>query len=469
MDQGPCDGPENIQSALRAPDEPREELVGLTTPASFPASLCGTLSRSAAPSDWSSRGLSRPWLRAQGATEAARRWLLAHSFAPAWLPAQVRHPGFGYFFAVLLATASVLVTHVTSVVFPVPLAGIIPVLGVVLVALAWGTGASLFATLVSAALLYMLVLSPNLAWSLVAVEDMVAILLYVGVGFIVSLLASQTERARRHAERWALRERAAKQRMDMFLGMTGHELRTPLAGAKLSVQLAQRHLSKIEPSSATPATLADSLARAQDLLAKTATQLDRQNRLVADLVDVSRIQAGKLDLRLQPCDLSHVARDVVEEQRLAHPQRVILLELPQGQEANARDLRVLADPDRITQVVANYLSNALKYAPEDRPILARLERVGRMLRVSVRDQGPGLAPEDQARIWVPFVQASSGGAGGEALDDEQLSAVRGAHLGLGLYICRTIVERHGGQVGVVSARGVGSTFWFTLPHAGPGA
>jgi signal transduction histidine kinase len=107
-------------------------------------------------------------------------------------------------------------------------------------------------------------------------------------------------------------------------------------------------------------------------------------------------------------------------------------------------------------VLTNYLTNALKYSLEECPVDVMLEVVGSSIaRVSVRDQGPGIPAEEQAHIWeifhrVPGVEVLTGS---------------GVGLGLGLYISRTIIERHGGQVGVESTVGLGSTFWFTLPLA----
>src|SRR5262249_28825815 len=114
---------------------------------------------------------------------------------------------------------------------------------------------------------------------------------------------------------------------------------------------------------------------------------------------------------------------------------------------------VLVDADRIGQVIANYLTNAIKYAPTDRPIRVTLQLEGDHVRVSVRDEGPGLTLSEQERVWerfyrVPGIEVRSGSYVG---------------LGLGLHICRTLIEQHNGQVGVQSRPGHGSIFWFSLP------
>ncbi|MFI5274650.1 MAG: sensor histidine kinase, partial [Ktedonobacterales bacterium] len=115
-------------------------------------------------------------------------------------------------------------------------------------------------------------------------------------------------------------------------------------------------------------------------------------------------------------------------------------------------LPVFADDDRISQVVANFLSNALKYSSPHTPIVVSLAARDGHVRVSVRDRGPGLPPDEVPRVWERFHQVP-----GIAMEHGS-----GIGLGLGLFICKTIIERHGGEVGVTSAPGRGSTFWFTL-------
>ena len=239
--------------------------------------------------------------------------------------------------------------------------------------------------------------------------------------------------------------------IDEFLGIASHELRTPLTTIKGNLQLARMHLAKYRREAAGEAeALPGTLAEIQTMLERAERQVNVQNRMVSDLLNLSRIQADQLDLRLSPCDLVALVKDTVEDQRSAAPTRTIALEL-----AAAESLLVLADAERIEQVISNYLTNALKYAPEERPIVVRLERAGPLARVAVCDEGPGLTPAEQEQVWEPYVRVPG------------ITRQRGFSLGLGLglYICQAIVEQHQGQVGVTSAKGRGSTFWFTLPLA----
>jgi len=198
-----------------------------------------------------------------------------------------------------------------------------------------------------------------------------------------------------------------------------------------------------------------SVAQVQAALDEVQGNLDRLWRLVEQLLDVTQARQGILTLNREPCHLEDIVRAGVEEQRLLTPNRSLSLHLPQQ-----GDLPIMVDADaqRLGQVLTNYLANAVRYSPADQPIEVALQVIEpppedrAFVRVAVRDYGPGIAPEECMTIWDRFQRARSTSEGGSGL-------------GLGLYIARTIIERHGGHVGVESAVGAGSTFWFSLPLA----
>ena len=242
-------------------------------------------------------------------------------------------------------------------------------------------------------------------------------------------------------------------RMEEFLGAASHELRTPLTTIKANIQLAIRRLKAL--SGKTALDLEDMNAKvgaAQDMLARAERQVGVLNRLVGDMIDISRIQSGKLQmhLRTEPCNLVTMVQEIVQEHRKAVPGRSILLDI-----SAVKEFLIVVDPDRIEQVLTNYIGNALKYSEAEYPVTVCLKYEEQSVRISVRDEGPGLSPEEQKRVWECFYQAP----------DVRVVSGSGMGLGLGLYISKTIIEHHSGQVGVQSVLGKGSTFWFTLPLA----
>jgi signal transduction histidine kinase len=262
-------------------------------------------------------------------------------------------------------------------------------------------------------------------------------------GLVIERERLLREREESRASEIALRE--ANRRMDEFLGIACHELKTPLAAIKGNVQLAERRLQRLTSERKTQF---DRLL--PDLLENANRQTDRLDRLVSDLLDVSRIQVGKLEMRSELCDLETIVQETIQEQRMINPRRSILVEMP-----TEETVPIKADADRIGQVVANYLTNALKYSPVDKPVTVSVETEGAVARVSVHDEGPGLPPAEQERIWERFHRVRG----------VEVQVGSGIGLGLGLYISKTIITWHGGRVGVTSTPGQGSTFWFTLPLA----
>lgn len=267
-------------------------------------------------------------------------------------------------------------------------------------------------------------------------------------GTVTNLVGLMIERERLLRERETARAkvialREANVRMDEFLGIACHELKTPLAAIKGNIQLAERRLARFTHQQEKPI---DTLL--PELLDSANRQTDRLDRLVSDLLDVSRIQAGKLEMRVFPCNLVDIVHDAVREQRLISPHRKLLLEMPP-----VEMVPIYADAVRIGQVVTNFLTNALKYSLEECPVEITLSVEGKTARVAVRDEGPGFASEEKEHIWERFHRIKS----------VEVKSGSGVGLGLGLYISRTIIERHGGHVDVDSVPGQGSTFWFTLP------
>jgi PAS domain S-box-containing protein len=236
---------------------------------------------------------------------------------------------------------------------------------------------------------------------------------------------------------------------DLMLGMTSHELKTPLAALKGTFQLMQRRVKRLQSQhNDLPVEIRTFFTDLLERMAACVRQVDVQTHLINDLLDVSRITAKTLQLDLEHCDLVSIVQETVEDLRMIAPERTLLLELP-----GHTTINVFVDRGRIGQVVTNYVTNALRYSSSDQPIQIGLNIQEQMARVWVRDKGPGLTEEAQAELWQRFYQVKG----------MSVQSGSGKGLGLGLYICQTLIAQHQGHVGVESAPGEGSTFWFTLP------
>jgi signal transduction histidine kinase len=231
-------------------------------------------------------------------------------------------------------------------------------------------------------------------------------------------------------------ERAVRMRDD-FMSMVSHELRTPLNTLYLEAQLRQLHLSKGNLANFAPERLPTMIERDQ-------RQIRNMVRLIDDMLDVTRMRRDALSIKTTPVDLATLAQAVVES--LRHQAEaagsVITLAAP-------AELRGEWDEFRIEQVLTNLLTNALRYGG-GKPVEMVVQQVGEAARVSVRDHGIGIGPDDQERIFEQF----------ERTDDSRKHA---AGLGLGLYITRKIVDLHDGQIRVESTPGQGATFIVDLP------
>ncbi|HEX8035285.1 MAG TPA: ATP-binding protein [Ktedonobacterales bacterium] len=224
---------------------------------------------------------------------------------------------------------------------------------------------------------------------------------------------------------------------DEFLGIASHELKTPLTSLKGLTQLTRRRLER-------------SGAPEAQYLARMEYAIRRMETLVNDLLDISRIESGKLALRLEPCEFIALCRQVVDEQVAATDRHIIF-------EAPAEPIEIEVDIDRISQVLTNLLSNSLKYSPLGSPVTLTITPQDGHVGFTVRDQGTGIPEVELPHIFerfyrVPGVEVQSGS---------------GVGLGLGLYITKEIVERHGGHISVESKCGKGSAFHVSLPLVAP--
>ena len=240
----------------------------------------------------------------------------------------------------------------------------------------------------------------------------------------------RTGTSTRAAATAAARDEATARAFTFALGSAAHELKNGLGPLGMTLQLAERKLLLGEP------------VPAQDLSFARA-QVRRLSHLVNDLLDVTHLDTDQFPMRPRDADLAATVAEAIDVFHRGNV-RQIARALPSA------PLPATFDPERIFQVILNLLENAAKYAPLPAPISVGLTRGADGARIEVRDGGPGLAPEAQHRLFDCFVRARDDGDG-----------TRG--LGLGLFLCRAIIERHGGRIGVDSAPGKGATFWFELP------
>lgn len=214
---------------------------------------------------------------------------------------------------------------------------------------------------------------------------------------------------------------------DEFIAMASHELKTPLTSMNGYLQLLGKRV--IESN--------------RPFLDKTIRQLDKLNALVNDLFDISKIQAGKLQLTFEEFDLSLLVREILDPIMESNPTYQFHTELDD-------EVYMEGDRMRIEQVVTNLVVNAIKYSPEGSTVKIVLKRAGDELRFVVEDQGIGIHPEHLPHIFSQFFRVQG--------PDKKISG-----LGLGLFITKEIIERHDGKIWAESDLGKGSRFFFTLP------
>lgn len=238
--------------------------------------------------------------------------------------------------------------------------------------------------------------------------------------FIITITHDITERVQ------------VERRKDEFISMASHELKTPVTSLKGFTYVLQRRLRKQGDQ------------QGLHYLERMDTQLDKLTRLVSDLLDISRMQAGKLDFQQTTFDLDTFIAETVENVQAATSTHRIAVE-------GKVQAQIFGDRDRLAQVIVNLLTNAVKYSPQADRVMVHLAREQACAIVRVQDFGIGIAQAHQQRIFERFYQVT----------DPQEKTYPG--LGIGLHISKTIIERHQGRIEVESQKGQGATFSVFLP------
>jgi signal transduction histidine kinase len=255
------------------------------------------------------------------------------------------------------------------------------------------------------------------------------------VRLLSRLLPDERNQTDSHLQAERVRSDGAVANRDDFLGLVAHDLRDLLGGVAMSAAVIAKTVAATDQG----VRLAPEIARIQRHTA-------RATRLISDLVDVASIDAGRLAINATPGDLSPLIAEVAEQFRGSAAAKGIELAIEGGGGEVAGEF----DHSRMLQVLGNLVGNAIKFSPRGTRIVLRGERDGDHLQVSVRDQGPGIAPDHIETVFERFAQTT--------LNDR-----RG--LGLGLFIARRIVEGHSGRIWAESTLGEGTCVRFSLPSA----
>jgi len=223
-----------------------------------------------------------------------------------------------------------------------------------------------------------------------------------------------------------------EKRKDEFISIASHELKTPLTTITLLLQLLKRLQKKKKE------------IQSLELINKTESQVKKMADLITDLLDLSKIQIGKLELRKERFAMYELVQEVVDNiQRITKKHTIIIEEQTKK--------KVVADKERISQVLINLLNNAIRYSPKADKIIVSLKATSQDFIVSVEDFGIGIARKDQEKIFERFFRVKDS-------DNKNYTG-----FGIGLYIANAIVRKHHGRIWVQSSKGKGTTFSFSLP------
>ncbi|TBO41585.1 hybrid sensor histidine kinase/response regulator [Pedobacter kyonggii] len=223
----------------------------------------------------------------------------------------------------------------------------------------------------------------------------------------------------------------AEHKKDEFISIASHELKTPLTSVKGYIQLLQRSLNR------------DDKTMAQNHLEKASTQLEKLNELIVDLLDISKIESGKMKFNMKSFYADNMVNNAIEMLQQSNPDFKI-------SKLGKTDEMIFGDEMRLEQVVINFITNAIKYAPGTNQVNVTTNIKDGKLYLAVKDFGIGISKEQQHKIFDKFYRVED-------------NSNRFNGLGIGLYICSEIINRHGGTIGVNSVPDEGSEFYFIIP------
>lgn len=228
------------------------------------------------------------------------------------------------------------------------------------------------------------------------------------------------------------KSREVQKRKDQFIGIASHELKTPLTSIKAYIQILKKRLDEeYDPK------------KTKDLLMRTDIYLNKLNDLISDLLDVTKIQSGKMELSRREFKFSEAVDESIRTVKSFCSSHRIEKQI-------STDAVVLADKERIQQVYINLLTNAIKYSPSSDKIILNVKKKGKKITSSIKDFGIGIPENKHKKIFSRFYRV-----------DEPSTRFSG--LGIGLYLTSEIIKKHGGKIWVESKQGKGSTFHFTVP------
>jgi len=220
---------------------------------------------------------------------------------------------------------------------------------------------------------------------------------------------------------------------DDFIGLVSHELRSPMTVITGAINTVLTEAERLSPE------------ETRQLLRDAALEAELLSNLLGNLLELSRVQASRLVLHAEATNVSKIIQDAVDKIKRQSPVHQFVVDTPK------KIPPLYADPLRLERILYNLLENAVKYSPQGGEIRVSVRRKKEHLIFGVSDQGIGISPADQAKLFAPF----------QRLEEFRPDGVRG--VGLGLLVCRRLVEAHGGRIWVESELGQGSTFFFTMP------